>query len=60
MLAGQMPPAVYLPLHPSARLLADEKRSLAAGLAGTVGSHTAELDAQGVGTPAANAWTAPP
>ena len=37
---GEMPPAIYLPLHAAARLTPVEKRSLADGLAATVGRRT--------------------
>ena len=32
ILSGEMPPAIYLPLHPSARLTPAEKQQLATGL----------------------------
>jgi mono/diheme cytochrome c family protein len=44
VLEGEMPPAMYLPLHPSARLSAEEKRSLANGLVANVGSQTGEAE----------------
>lgn len=44
VLEGEMPPATYLPLHPPARLSAEEKRSLADGLTATVGSQTGKID----------------
>jgi mono/diheme cytochrome c family protein len=34
---GEMPPAVYLPLHPEARLSAGEQAELVAGLSATLG-----------------------
>lgn len=34
---GAMPPVQYLPMHPTARLSADEKRQLAQGLTATFG-----------------------
>ncbi len=34
---GEMPPAVYLPLHPEARLTATERQLLIAGLQSTLG-----------------------
>ncbi len=40
VIEGEMPPATYLPLHPSARLSPEEKRSLVDGLTATVGSQT--------------------
>jgi hypothetical protein len=44
VLEGEMPPATYLLLHPSARLSPEEKQSLANGLAATVGSQTGDTD----------------
>ena len=44
LLEGEMPLAIYLPLHPSARLSIDEKRSFADGLRATLGSEGAEVD----------------
>jgi hypothetical protein len=44
VLEGEMPPATYLPLHPSARLSAEEKRALADGLTATVGARTKRID----------------
>lgn len=38
VLEGDMPPAIYLPPHPAARLSPEEKRSLADGLSATIGS----------------------
>lgn len=38
VLDGEMPPATYLVLHPSARLSAEEKRQLAQGLIETIRS----------------------
>lgn len=38
VLDQEMPPRRYLPLHPGARLSADERRALADGLAATIGS----------------------
>ena len=35
ILEGEMPPAIYLPMHPSARLSSDEKQALAQGLSNT-------------------------
>jgi len=35
---GDMPPGIYLPAHPEARLSADEKKSLIAGLKATFGT----------------------
>jgi len=35
---GDMPPAIYLPAHPEARLSADEKQTLIAGLKATFGT----------------------
>lgn len=37
VLQGEMPMAVYVPLHPSARLSPEEKRALADGLSATIG-----------------------
>ena len=42
VLENEMPPAMYLLLHPSARLSAEEKRTLADGLMATVGSRSQE------------------
>lgn len=42
VLEGEMPPAIYLLLHPSARLSAEEKRALAEGLTSTIGSQSRE------------------
>jgi len=39
---GEMPMPIYLPLHPEARLSADEKQQLIAGLAATLGENTGE------------------
>jgi hypothetical protein len=42
VLEGDMPPAIYLILHSSARLSAEEKRALAGGLAATLGEEREE------------------
>jgi hypothetical protein len=34
---GDMPPAIYLPLHPAANLSADDKAALIAGIEATFG-----------------------
>ena len=44
VLEGEMPPSTYLLLHPSVRLTAEEKRALADGLTGTLGSRSGEED----------------
>ncbi len=44
VLEGEMPPAIYLALHPSARLSAEEQRALADGLSATIGSKRGEND----------------
>ncbi len=44
VLDGEMPPIIYLPLHASANLSAEEKRSLADGLAATIGGATEGAD----------------
>jgi hypothetical protein len=41
---GEMPLSIYVWLHPSARLAAEEKRRLADGLAATIGSRTGDHD----------------
>ena len=38
---GEMPPAIYLPTHPEARLNSDEKAQLIAGLKATFGTKKA-------------------
>lgn len=42
ILEGEMPPATFLLLHPSARLSAEEKRALADGFTATLGSKEAQ------------------
>jgi mono/diheme cytochrome c family protein len=43
---GEMPPRVYLPLHPEARLTPAERQQLVAGLSATFGGEGGERDAQ--------------
>lgn len=44
VLEGEMPPVMYLPLHPSSRLSPEEKRALVDGLSVTFGSQTSEQE----------------
>jgi hypothetical protein len=44
VLEGEMPPVLYLPLHPSARLSPEEKRSLANGLSASIGRRRGDVD----------------
>ncbi|MEZ0311950.1 MAG: heme-binding domain-containing protein [Myxococcota bacterium] len=44
VLEGEMPPAAYVLLHPAARLTSEQKRSLANGLAATIGSQAGDSD----------------
>jgi hypothetical protein len=44
VLEGEMPPAMYLWLHPSAQLSTEEKPALVNGLTATLGSRTGEED----------------
>jgi hypothetical protein len=41
---GDMPLGIYLPLHPSARLSAQERRALADGLQATIGHEGTKID----------------